>query len=139
MDFVSERYDTYKVAAGLLEKYRSLQVSGYHPQTFSSRRIGCEISSHQLSISWPLEKGDKLRLYHQVRYLSNDFEICLIALHDVPVRDEAISKLKPYCKEIHLLPISRIDAIFNLFRGRLNGLPAQVKAIFINLVINPGR
>lgn len=30
VDFVSERYDTYKVAAGLLEKYRSLQVSGYH-------------------------------------------------------------------------------------------------------------
>ncbi len=33
VQFVSDRYDTYKVAAGLIQKYQSLIASGYHKQT----------------------------------------------------------------------------------------------------------
>ncbi len=33
VQFVSDRYDTYKVAAGLIQRYQSLLASGYHKQT----------------------------------------------------------------------------------------------------------
>ena len=32
VQFVSERYDTFKIAAGLIAKYQSLLDSGYHKQ-----------------------------------------------------------------------------------------------------------
>ena len=32
-------------------------------------------------IPWPLEKGDKLRAYNQIKQLSNDNEVVLCALN----------------------------------------------------------
>lgn len=47
----------------------------------------------------PLDKGDKLRAYHQLRYLAGrGHDICLLALSDEPVSAEALGALRPLCR-----------------------------------------
>ena len=40
---------------------------------------------------YPLDKGDKLRAFHQLRYLAGRHEICLFALSDEDVSAEALA------------------------------------------------
>lgn len=76
---------------------------------------------------YPLEKGDKLRLYHQIKSLSREFEVYLFALSDIPVSDESIEALQPYCKEIKCIRMSRLYCFMNMLIGFLfKGLPFQV-------------
>jgi sugar transferase (PEP-CTERM/EpsH1 system associated) len=76
-------------------------------------------------IPYPLEKGDKLRAYHQIVGLSQRHKIILIALCDSPVHPEATVKLKPFCKELHILKLTRWSEILNLCRAFFKGLPFQ--------------
>ena len=48
---------------------------------------------------YPLDKGDKLRAYHQLRYLAGQgHEICLLALSDEAVGVEALAAVRPLCQ-----------------------------------------
>ena len=75
---------------------------------------------------WPLEKGDKLRAYHQLKNLSKKNKIILCAINDTKLHPEAETELKKFCEEIHIYNISKIQIFFNLLRGLINGLPLQV-------------
>lgn len=77
-------------------------------------------------VPWPLEKGDKLRAYNQLRELSKNHEIVLCALNDSALHPDAESELKKFCSEVHIVPLSKISIFFNLVRGFFNGLPLQV-------------
>jgi sugar transferase (PEP-CTERM/EpsH1 system associated) len=74
---------------------------------------------------YPLEKGDKLRAYNHLRFLSKKFDITLFALNDREVSDEHLSKLRPFCSSIHVFKISRLSIIINLFRALASGIPFQ--------------
>jgi len=76
---------------------------------------------------YPLEKGDKLRLYFQIKSLSKAFDIYLCSLSDVPVSQESIRELQKYCKEIHVFPIQgRLSALKSL----VNLNPFQVNYFY---------
>ena len=75
---------------------------------------------------YPLEKGDKLRAYNQIKCLSKNNEIHLCALSDIPIKKEYINALEPWCDSIHVIPISKPGIAFNIFRAFLIGLPLQV-------------
>jgi polysaccharide biosynthesis protein PslH len=77
-------------------------------------------------VPWPLEKGDKLRAYHQLKNLSKKNKIILCAINDTKLHPEAETELKKFCEEIHIYNISKIQILFNLLRGLINGLPLQV-------------
>ncbi|HET6990177.1 MAG TPA: hypothetical protein VFJ43_02590, partial [Bacteroidia bacterium] len=77
-------------------------------------------------VPWPLEKGDKLRAYHQLKHLSKKHELILCAINDTHLHPDAEKELKKFCKEIHVYNISKIGIFFNLLRGLFNGLPLQV-------------
>ena len=77
-------------------------------------------------VPWPLEKGDKLRAYHQLKNLSKKNKIILCAINDTKLHPEAETELKKFCEEIHIYNISKIQIFFNLLRGLINGLPLQV-------------
>jgi polysaccharide biosynthesis protein PslH len=79
---------------------------------------------------YPLEKGDKLRAYNHIRFLSKKFEIVLFALNDCEVSEEHIEKLQPFCISIHIFKISRISIIINLFRALFSGIPFQAGYFF---------
>ncbi|CAN5130446.1 TIGR03087 family PEP-CTERM/XrtA system glycosyltransferase [soil metagenome] len=77
-------------------------------------------------IPWPLEKGDKLRAYHQLKYLSQKHEIVLFAINDTKIHPDAERELKKICSEIHFCTISKAGIFFNLIRGLFSGIPFQV-------------
>ena len=78
-------------------------------------------------IPYPLEKGDKLRAFNQIKQLSKRNEIVLCALNDSPKVDEqdAFRALQPYCQSINFIRISKLQILLGLVRAFLKGLPMQ--------------
>lgn len=79
---------------------------------------------------YPLEKGDKLRAYNQIRVLSKHFDVYLFALTDKDTRSSDISALQPFCKEIHIEKINAWSKLTNIFLFWLKGLPIQCGYFF---------
>lgn len=77
-------------------------------------------------VPWPLEKGDKLRAYHQIRELSSSHEIVLFCVTDSPVDPGAETELKKYCKEVHIHTLNKTGIYFRLFLGLFTSQPFQV-------------
>lgn len=74
---------------------------------------------------YPLEKGDKLRAYHQIRCLSQKHDIYLVAVHEQSVSLNDLEQLKPFCKEIFLLKQGPVDKCVNITKAFFSGLPLQ--------------
>jgi sugar transferase (PEP-CTERM/EpsH1 system associated) len=79
---------------------------------------------------YPIEKGDKLRLYHQIRYLSRKYKIYLIALSDIPVAREHIDHLQQFVEEVHLFRLRKIGIFWSLLFGFFSQRPFQVLYFF---------
>ncbi|MCA6364078.1 MAG: glycosyltransferase [Bacteroidetes bacterium] len=77
-------------------------------------------------IPWPLEKGDKLRMYHQLRLLAQEHEIILCALNDGKLHPDADAELRKFCKHIHYIHYSKLTLGLNLVRTLFGKLPFQV-------------
>jgi hypothetical protein len=76
-------------------------------------------------VPYPLEKGDKLRAFYQIKELSKYHDIYLVALQDTPLHPEAIEKIEPYCKEIYLLKLSLFSKFCGILMAFFKGLPSQ--------------
>ncbi len=83
-------------------------------------------------IPWPLEKGDKLRAYNQIRCLAKNHEVILCALNDDAKVDKmkAFAALQPYCASINFIDIRKLGILFNLMRAFLTGMPMQCGYFF---------
>jgi sugar transferase (PEP-CTERM/EpsH1 system associated) len=79
---------------------------------------------------YPLEKGDKLRIFHQMKALSKDFEIILCSITDAPIFIHDYLVVKVYCSRIYTYHRSNIRIVKNLVRAFLNGLPLQIGYFF---------
>lgn len=79
---------------------------------------------------YPLEKGDKLRAFHQIKELSKEFDITLFALSDTYVGKDQIRELEPYCSDIQVHHIKLFTRTINLFLGLFSELPFQVKYFY---------
>jgi sugar transferase (PEP-CTERM/EpsH1 system associated) len=77
-------------------------------------------------VPYPLEKGDKLRAFHQIKELSKHNDIFLFALNDAPFHPKALDELKPYCKAIKFYHFKKKDIIKNLLSAFFSKLPMQV-------------
>lgn len=77
-------------------------------------------------VPWPLDKGDKLRIYHQIKHLSERNHICLVALAEGKVPQDAYSELKLFCDEVHFLPLNPYRIAIQILKAFVNGLPLQV-------------
>ena len=78
-------------------------------------------------IPYPLEKGDKLRAFNQIKQLAKHNEIILCALNDNAKVNEqdAFRALQPYCQSINFIKISKPQILLGLVRAFLRGLPLQ--------------
>ncbi|MCL2290338.1 MAG: glycosyltransferase [Bacteroidetes bacterium] len=83
-------------------------------------------------VPYPLEKGDKLRAFYQIKELSKYHDIYLVALQDAPLHPEALEKIEPYCKEIHLIKLSWVSKCWGIVRALLKGLPIQCGYFYSN-------
>tara|TARA_Y200000002_G_scaffold367640_1_gene359886 strand:- start:6052 stop:7227 length:1176 start_codon:yes stop_codon:yes gene_type:complete len=79
---------------------------------------------------YPINKGDKLRSYHQIKELSIQNDIYLISLSESKVSERSIVELNKYCKSVHVYHISLINRIFNLFKTLINNRPFQVNYFY---------
>jgi sugar transferase (PEP-CTERM/EpsH1 system associated) len=78
-------------------------------------------------IPYPLEKGDKLRAFNQIKQLAKRNEIVLCALNDDPKVNEqdAFHALQPYCQSINFIRIKKLQILLGLIRAFFKGLPLQ--------------
>lgn len=79
---------------------------------------------------YPINKGDKLRSFHQIKELSKQNDIYLISLSEIKVPKSSIKQLDKYCKSVHVYHISLINRIFNLFKTLINNRPFQVNYFY---------
>jgi sugar transferase (PEP-CTERM/EpsH1 system associated) len=76
-------------------------------------------------VPFPIDKGDKLRAFHQIKLLSQKHEIYLFAIDENGIYDEKNTPLTKYCKGISVVPLSKSKIIINLFRGIFRSVPFQ--------------
>lgn len=77
-------------------------------------------------VPYPIEKGDKLRAYHHLQYLSKRHEIILVALNRGPADERSVAKIKEFCSQVHVIQFGYIQIILNLIRAFFTGKPLQV-------------
>ncbi len=77
-------------------------------------------------IPYPLEKGDKLRIYHQIKELSKRHRIFLCALYQKENNLETAQKeLSIFCEEIYFVKISKYQQLLSLISACFNHMPFQ--------------
>ncbi len=66
---------------------------------------------------YPLEKGDKLRAYYFIKYLSTKHDIYLFAINENIPDQNLIDELAPFCKKIEVVKISKLQSLANLIKA----------------------
>ena len=80
---------------------------------------------------YPLEKGDKLRVYFQLKHLAIHNKIHLIAINNKPIDKEQFSAIIPFCKSIEVFVLPTYKRLIQLVLILFTGIPLQV-AYFYN-------
>ncbi len=77
-------------------------------------------------VPYPLEKGDKLRAYHQLKELKKRHEIILCCLADGAIHGDAQKALSSISDSVHIFKLKKWRILFNLVFSFLSRLPFQV-------------
>lgn len=92
---------------------------------------------------FPLDRGDKLRAYYQIRELARHHEVHLISISESEISAEDKAQLAPYCESIDIHQIGKNAGLWQAAKGILSGLPLQVNYFYnkevsryIDLMIN---
>lgn len=75
---------------------------------------------------YPLEKGDKLRAFYQLKELSKHYDVTLFAVSRRAIKKEELEIVGQYCEEVIIHQQKLIHVAFNVARSVLNGKPFQV-------------
>ena len=95
-------------------------------------------------VPYPLEKGDKLRAYHQIRCLSKYHQITLIALTDQKVHPQAKDKLLNFCDEVYFLKLNKGEStcshgFYRLLAGRHQSFLISSFSLFMKIELQNKR
>jgi len=74
---------------------------------------------------YPIDKGDKLRAYHHLRYLAARHELSVFALSDEPVQEEHLALLRSFCVNVRVFQLSKSGILFRLLRNVFGSIPFQ--------------
>lgn len=85
---------------------------------------------------FPLEKGDKLRAYHQIKELSKIYNIILCSITTANIEDSWKDKLRPFCKEIYIFKLNPLLLYWNTFKMIFSKLPFQVGYFYQSSIKN---
>lgn len=77
-------------------------------------------------VPYPLDKGDKLRAFHQIKSLAAAHDVYLFAVNDTTLHPQALEVLNRYCKEICIAKITKFEIAVNLMLGLFGNKPFQV-------------
>tara|TARA_B100000795_G_scaffold81121_1_gene58317 strand:+ start:1383 stop:2549 length:1167 start_codon:yes stop_codon:yes gene_type:complete len=84
-------------------------------------------------VPYPLDKGDKLRIYHQMKSLAekHDIYLCGLQLPFSKDTEEARLELESFCKEVHFVKLSILQVLYSLLLACFSKTPFQT-ALFTN-------
>ncbi|MCZ2355195.1 MAG: glycosyltransferase [Bacteroidia bacterium] len=74
---------------------------------------------------YPLLKGDQLRAYYFLKELSQHHELYLLCLSDEDCQEHE-NHIKPFCKHLEVIQLSKIRQIRNLLTAIVDDIPFQV-------------
>jgi sugar transferase (PEP-CTERM/EpsH1 system associated) len=77
-------------------------------------------------VPYPLDKGDKLRAYHQLKELNKNCEVVVSCLTDEKVSEEALKKLSEICSSYKVFHLKKWRIALNLFFCLFTRKPFQV-------------
>lgn len=75
---------------------------------------------------YPLEKGDKLRAFYQLKELSREFNVTLVCTTDIPVPEKNREIVSQFCKHMHIFQLTKLGLIFELLKTIGGNKPMQV-------------
>ena len=81
-------------------------------------------------IPYPLEKGDKLRAYYQIKYLSKNCDIVLCCMSEEVLTKKAKDELSKYVSNIYVYKTSKLSIFSNMLIAGFMGYPFQVGYFF---------
>jgi sugar transferase (PEP-CTERM/EpsH1 system associated) len=81
-------------------------------------------------VPWPLEKGDKLRAYHQLRVLAQKNEVHLFCLSDSAVDVAAVEYLKTITPHVVVYRLSKWKMLLRMLFAFFSRKPFQVHYFF---------
>lgn len=76
-------------------------------------------------LPYPLDKGDKLRAFHQIKELSKHNEVYLFCLNDSPIHPLSMEVLSSFIKGIHIANFNKLDGLIGLTTSFFDGTPFQ--------------
>ena len=83
---------------------------------------------------YPIDKGDKLRAYYQIRELAKTNAIHLIAITEKNIDQKAYDKLQKHCHSIKIFKLSKFKIFTNLLRTFINNKPFQVNYFYTSKI-----
>ncbi len=75
---------------------------------------------------YPLEKGDKLRAYYQIKELSRYHSVHVVSISDENPDKSSLEAVRIICDGLHLIRITPLERYLSLMGAAVNGLPFQV-------------
>ena len=85
-------------------------------------------------VPWPIEKGDKLRIYHQLRRLNENHEVVLCCLSDEKPSEDAGEVLAEISSEYHIFKLKKVNIFFRLLFALVSSKPFQVHYFYQNSI-----
>lgn len=79
---------------------------------------------------FPIEKGDKLRMYHQLKDLSKNHKLHLISLSQDEISKDSRNHISALCESYVVLQISKLQSFTQAIRGIFNKVPFQVNYFY---------
>ena len=75
---------------------------------------------------FPLEKGDKLRAYHQIKLLSESYNIILCSISSQKIKAAWKNELQKYCKEVNVFQLNKLLIMWNTLKMMFSSKPFQI-------------
>jgi polysaccharide biosynthesis protein PslH len=79
---------------------------------------------------YPLDKGDKLRIFNQVKSLSERHQVKLVCISSHIPKKSDLEAVKSICAELEIIHLSFFQKCVNLWRAFFSTLPLQVGLFF---------
>lgn len=85
---------------------------------------------------YPLNKGDKLRAYHQIKDLSQHATVHLVCVADEKPSDEDLDAMRPFCSSMHVFFLPKWRRLLRIFIDIFSVMPPSVSYFYNARVAN---
>jgi sugar transferase (PEP-CTERM/EpsH1 system associated) len=75
---------------------------------------------------FPLDKGDRLTVFHLLKYFSKRHQVSLVCFLEKEQDPAWVEKVKPFCEHVHTVQLRKWRAYANCVKGLPNSAPLQV-------------